>query len=282
MVMLLVALPLLLAALIAIGNNWLQTTAFEVESARLPDSFDGFCVVQVSDLHGHLFGRNHTRLLEAIRRAKPDLIAVTGDLTRAGLWRAAYVDGLARELHDIAPVFFVTGNHDHYAGDLPRLLRVLEDNGVRVLSGTRIEIHWGSQSIVIAGIDDPRAFGREEETRGGACSLWLTALDELRAAIGREIFCVLLSHRPEAITEYERLGFDLVLSGHAHGGQVRLPFIGPLYAPDQGWFPSLAVGVHRRGATTLVVSRGLGNSTMPIRVLNRPELVVVRLRSARG
>lgn len=281
MAMLFMAFLLLLAALLAIGNNHLQTSSFEVESARLPASFEGYCIVQVSDLHGHHFGANHSRLLEAIRRAKPDLIAVTGDLTRAGMWRPAYVDGLARELRDIAPAYYVTGNHDHYAGDLSRLLQVLECEGVLPLSGTSVAISRGSESIVVAGIDDPRSYGRDEETRE-ADGRWVSALGRLRASIGRENYSVLLSHRPEALAEYERLGFDLVLSGHAHGGQVRLPLLGPLYAPDQGWLPPLAAGVHRRGATTLVVSRGLGNSTMPLRVLNRPELVVVRLRRVRA
>lgn len=274
------ALLMVLAVLVALENNRLQTTRIEVESARIPASFDGYCIVQVSDLHGHLFGSNLSRLARAIRRAEPDLIVVTGDLTRWGKWQAAYVDGLARQLSGIAPAFFVTGNHDYYAGDLAKLLRALEEKGIRTLSGRSVEISREAESIVVAGIDDPRAYSRGGEV--GEATRWRSALEELRGSIGQGEFVVLLSHRPEAIADYARLGFDLVLSGHAHGGQVRLPLIGPLYAPEQGWLPRLAAGVHRRGGTSLVISRGLGNSTMPIRVLNRPELVVVRLRAVRG
>lgn len=274
-----VALLLAFAVLIALGNSWLQTTRIEVASSRLPGSFDGYCIVQVSDLHGRAFGRNNACLIEAVRRAKPDLIVVTGDITRAGRWDPEYISGLSREFSDIALAYYVTGNHDYLAGDLSELLAALEGNGVHTLAGTSIEISREIESIVVAGIDDPRGYGPEEEVRVQD-GRWTSALERLRRSIGESRFVVLLSHRPEAFAEYERLEFDLVLSGHAHGGQIRLPIIGPLYAPDQGWRPPLATGMHRRGGTSLVVSRGLGNSTMPIRVLNRPELVVVRLRKA--
>lgn len=275
--MLLMAELLALAILVALGNNWLQSTTIEVESARLPASFDGYRIVQVSDLHGHRFGRNQSRLVKAVREAHPDLIAVTGDLTSWGRWNAEDVEGLARQLRDIAPVYFITGNHDHYARDLPKLLSLLEAVGVKVLAGTSMEIARGSESITIAGIQDPRYF-RRSEGEYEATIQWKSALAALRATIEPQKFSLLLSHRPEFLADYERLGFDLVLSGHAHGGQVRLPVVGALYTPDQGWFPPFASGVHRRGETALVVSRGLGNSKFPIRVLNRPELVVVRLK----
>jgi predicted MPP superfamily phosphohydrolase len=264
------------AVLIFLGGNWLQATTYEIPSSGIPASFDGYCVVQVSDLHNHHFGKHQFRLTRAIRNARPDLIAITGDLTFLGSWNAEDIKDLARQLKDIAPVFFVSGNHDVHSDDLPSLLDQLRGYGIQVLEGESAVISRGTKSIIIAGIQDPRAFRH----RGGpkmTIDLWKAASASLRESLGDQ-YTVLLSHRPEFFAKYADLGFDLVLSGHAHGGQVRLPFVGALYAPDQGWLPRYASGLHVRGGTRMIVSRGLGNSWFPIRFLNRPELVVVRLR----
>lgn len=269
---------LIVLALIAVlGNNWLQSTTIEVESARLPASFDGYCIVQVSDLHGRQFGPNHSRLMKRVREARPDLIVMTGDLINQGVWDARYVETLGRGFRDIAPVYFVTGNHEEYACDQPDLLDRLEGAEVHVLAGTSLAILRGSSSISLAGIPDPRHFRRNEGIYE-ATVRWKAALAALRAPLGPERYTMLLSHRPEFLAEYAEMGFDLVLSGHAHGGQVRLPLVGPIYAPNQGWRPAYTSGRYRRSGTTLVVSRGLGNSSFPIRVFNRPEIIVVRLR----
>ena len=277
----LMAALLALAILVALGNNWLQSTTIEVESARLPASFDGYCIVQVSDLHGHRFGRNQSRLVKAVREAHPDLIAVTGDLTSWGRWNAEDVEGLARQLRDIAPVYFITGNHDHYARDLPKLLSLLEAVGVKVLAGTSMDIARGSQSITIAGIQDPPVFPSQRgrirgdhpmEIRVGGPSSHHRAAEILAAAVASPRVPRGLRTpglRPRALRSCPRRS-------------CRLPVVGALYTPDQGSFPPLTSGVHRRGETALVVSRGLGNSKFPFRVLNRPELVVVRLKRTSG
>lgn len=269
-----------LAFLAGVGGTRLQSTAVEVVSERLPASLDGFCIVQLSDLHGRQFGRGQGLLVKKVSEASPDLIALTGDLTRWGRWDSRDVRELAYRLRSIGPVCYVTGNHDCYGHGLATLEDLLLAEGAMVLAGTSAAVSRAGGSIVIAGIEDPSAYGFRGDQRE-AIARWRTALAALRAAIPRQEFTVLLSHRPEFFDEYERLGFDVVLSGHAHGGQVRLPFVGALYAPDQGWFPRLTSGAHRRGRTTLVVSRGLGNSKFPIRIFNRPELVVVRLKRPR-
>jgi predicted MPP superfamily phosphohydrolase len=264
------------AALIFLGGNWLQATAYEILSSRIPASFDGYCIAQVSDLHKQLFGKHQFRLTRAIRNARPDLIAITGDLTYLGSWNAEDIEDLARQLKDIAPVYFVSGNHDVLHGDFQKLLSHLESSGIRILEGETTRISRGAESIAVAGIADPRVF-RQQGGKGRTIDRWKSALASLRENLG-DRYSVLLSHRPEHFALYASLGFDLVLSGHAHGGQIRLPFVGALYAPDQGWLPRYASGVHVSGGTRMIVSRGLGNSWFPIRFLNRPELVVVRLR----
>jgi predicted MPP superfamily phosphohydrolase len=271
-----VAAILAFAVLISFGGNWLQTTTYEIRSSRVPASFDGYCIVQVSDLHKQRFGEHQFRLTRAIRNARPDLIATTGDLTYLGLWNAEDIEDLARQLKDIAPVYFVSGNHDVLSDDLPSLLDQLSGYGIQVLEGESTVISRGTESIKVAGIQDPRAF-RQQGGTGRTIDRWKTALASLRDSLG-DRYTVLLSHRPEHFAQYASLGFDLVLSGHAHGGQIRLPFAGALYAPEQGWLPQYASGVQVSEGTRMIVSRGLGNSWFPIRFLNRPELVVVRLR----
>ena len=266
------------AVLIFLGGNWLQTTAYDIRSSRVPASFDGYCIVQVSDLHKQRFGKHQFRLTRAIQNARPDLIAITGDVTYLGSWNAEDIEDLARPFMDIAPVYFVSGNHDVLTDDFPRLLDQLRGCGIQVLEGESTVISRGTESIVIAGIQDPGIFCHQEGP-GRTIDRWKAALASLRDSLGGR-YTVLLSHRPEYFGQYASLGFDLVLAGHAHGGQIRVPLVGALYAPGQGWLPRYTAGIHIRGRTTMIVSRGLGNSWFRIRVFNRPELVVIRLRKS--
>jgi uncharacterized protein len=265
-----------LALLALAGSNWLQLTTYELRSGRLPALFDGYCIAQISDLHNHKFGRDEGRLLKAIREAKPDLIAITGDLTYLGSWDADQVRSLVSGLLGLAPVCYVSGNHDVLEGRFQELAHQLASLGVLVLQGESTIVRRRTQSIVLAGIPDPTSY-RQSGRYALPGSEWETALTDLRQEIGSE-YCILLSHRPEPFTLYSDLRFDLVLAGHAHGGQIRLPGIGALYAPDQGWLPRYTSGVYASGRTKMVVSRGLGNSWFKVRISNRPELVVVRLR----
>jgi uncharacterized protein len=259
-----------------VGSNWLQVTRYEVPSHRLPDSFDGYCIVQISDLHNHKSGRDQGRLLKAIRVAKPDLIAITGDLTYLGSWDAEQVRSLVSGLLGLAPVCFVSGNHDVLGGRFQELAHQLASLGVLVLQGESTILQRGMRSVVLAGVPDPMSF-RQSVRYAQPGPEWETAVINLRQELGSQ-YCILLSHRPEPFTLYADLGFDLILAGHAHGGQIRLPGIGALYAPDQGWLPRYTSGVYASGHTKMVVSRGMGNSWFKIRLFNRPELVVVRLR----
>jgi predicted MPP superfamily phosphohydrolase len=269
----------LIAALVA-SNTWLQATTYQVSSARIPPAFDGYCVVQISDLHDARFGKGQARLLRKVRAAHPDLIAVTGDLDGADWRRAANSLELVRGLPGLAPVYFVTGNHEVYTRDAKGLVSFLEAKGVCVLRSASVPIERSGQAIELAGIDDLEAFGAARSW-SRTLSAWRQELAGLRQRIQPDRYTVLLSHRPEFIRDYAKAGFDLVLAGHAHGGLVRIPFVGPLYAPGQGKLPRYTSGMHVLGGTTLVVSRGLGRGMTPLRFLNRPEVVIVRLKSGR-
>ena len=276
---------LFVALLLVNRDTRFEVTTYEVRSSRVPDAFDGFCIVQVSDLHSDTYGANQSDLLRSVGEAHPDLVAITGDLINRSETRSDF--SLLLQLAAFAPVYFVTGNHEIHpadAGYAKRLRDDIESTGAHFLQGEAATIQRGEEAIVVAGIDDLDAFleWRKPWTLKAAeqraVTGWSAALASLRRGISPDKFVLLLSHRPEFFDFYAAAQFDLVLAGHAHGGQVRLPLLGPLYAPGQGWLPRYTSGVHRRDMTAMVVSRGLKKSLFPIRLFNRPELVVVHLR----
>lgn len=248
------------------GNLFLTISHVRVESEKLPPAFDGFTIALVSDLHNHPWGG---RLTELLRRETPDLIAVSGDLIDSGRTKGNIALDFVREAVKIAPVYYVTGNHEKWAGNkADSLLAGLEAEGVHVLRNTWEAVVKDGGTIRIAGVDDP-AFGGRGELENA-----------LHHTVDREGFTLLLSHRPELLPLYTEAGADLVLSGHAHGGQFRLPWLGGVIAPDQGLLPRYTAGLYHEQDTAMVVSRGLGNSVIPLRINNPPELVMITLAAA--
>lgn len=252
------------------ANSSPAATQVAVASGALPETFEGFKIAHVSDLHNAVFGRKNERLLSLIRAAEPDIIAITGDLIDSRHTDIDSALAFVEAAAEIAPVYYVTGNHESrldFDEIEPRLIAA----GARVLRNEAEDIGHGGERIRLAGIDDP-SFIR---TGGTAEERAAAELEQLGDGDGT--FTVLLAHRPELVEVYAEYGADLVLSGHAHGGQVRLPLLGGLYAPGQGLLPEYDSGLYSLGETQMVVSRGLGNSVAPLRVNNRPELVIVTL-----
>lgn len=262
-------------AWVAWGNTALVTTELSVKSGKLPAAFDGFRIVQVSDLHNASFGEGNAELLERVEQAKPDCIALTGDLVDSRHTDVDAALSFASEAAKIAPSYYVTGNHEARLADLEQLLTGLEEAGVTILQNESILLEREGQSIVLAGVEDPSFHDDPllHDTEG----IWERNLESLSPEEGR--YTILLSHRPEYFAFYEKLGFDLVLAGHAHGGQFRLPGIGGLWAPGQGLFPEYDAGLYQQGGTAMAVSRGLGNSLFPFRVNNQPEIVAITLQA---
>ncbi|MBQ7541160.1 MAG: metallophosphoesterase [Clostridia bacterium] len=252
-------------------NTSLKTTRYSVSFDSLPQGFDGLTVAQISDYHNTQSAALNRRLREAVRSAKPDVIALTGDLIDRRRTDTDTAIRLARDLCETAPVYYVCGNHDTVSAERDALLVRLTEAGVHVLINEKTALQNGADGICIAGIDDP---ARAPEWEIGS-EVVRRELSQL--SLDARQFTILLSHRPEAFAVYAQQGVQLVLAGHAHGGQIRLPFVGGLFAPVQGMFPKFTCGVFRQDRTTMVVSRGVGNSGFPFRVHNRPELVVVTL-----
>lgn len=254
------------------GNTAVELNEYTVQSESIPKSFDGYRIVQISDFHNAQIGKDNEKLISLIEKAEPDIIAITGDIVD---WRRTDIE-LTKEfvlqIMKIAPCYYVSGNNESYITEKYDVKNILADMGVTVLEDETQHLEIEGEKILLAGVDDP-AFS-DNYSSADSVPIMQTKLEEL---MSDDIYTVLLSHRPELFGVYCEYEADLVLSGHAHGGQFRIPFIGGLYAPDQGFFPEYDAGLYTDGKTNMIVSRGIGNSKIPIRFNNRPEVIVIEL-----
>ena len=256
------------------GNTALMVSTVTVSSNRIPTAFNGFLIAQVSDLHNAVFGENNAELLQILSECKPNIIVVTGDLVDAEHTDIDVALDFAKEAAQIAGTYYVTGNHEGSLSQYDELKTGLESMGVVVLEDTSMQLEYNGEKVTLIGLSDP-SFTLKGNMLGEVPAMVDT---KLRGLIGdKDDYTILLSHRPELFETYVNCGVDLVLSGHAHGGQFRLPFIGGLVAPNQGLFPKYDAGLYTKGDTNMIVCRGLGNSIIPIRFNNRPELVLLEL-----
>ena len=260
---------------IAWGNTALELNTYTISSSKLPQSFDGYRIAHVSDLHNTEMGKDNEKLLAMLRDADPDMIAITGDLIDSRNTDIEVALKFVREAIKIAPCYYVTGNHEARVNEYGELKAGMETAGVTVLEDVRTEISMEGATITLIGVNDPSY--QTDYLFGDSETVLNTKLEELHTEDGE--FTVLLSHRPELFDAYTDHGIDLVLSGHAHGGQFRLPFIGGLVAPNQGFFPEYDAGIYMEGNTNMLVSRGIGNSILPFRINNRPEVILIELQA---
>ena len=260
------------------GNTALQLNTYTVSSEELPSVFDGYRIAHVSDLHNAEMGDGNEKLLAMLREAEPDIIAITGDMIDSRNTNVAVALAFAVEAMLIAPCYYVTGNHEARVSEYDELKAGLEACGVVVLENKRAKIELSGETITLLGVDDP-SFNTDYLV-GDSASVVSNTLAEISTE--DDGFTVLLSHRPELFDTYVESGMNLVFSGHAHGGQFRLPFLGGLIAPNQGLFPEYDSGLYTDGDTNMIVSRGIGNSIFPFRFNNRPEVILVELDSLKG
>lgn len=266
---LLVLTALLAAGFLLWGNCSLQTTETALVSPALPPAFDGLRIVELADLHGRVFGRGSRRLLAAVRRAEPDLICIDGDLFDEHT-DLAMLPPLLRGLCAIAPVYYVTGNHEWRVPGLRGILAQMRTCGVTVLQDDWRVLRRGEDALIVAGTDDPCG-PAERKTPA-------ELIADIRAEAGEAAFLLLLTHRNDQLPQWSALGVQAVLAGHCHGGVVRLPFVGGLFGTDRRLFPAWDAGLYRQGETVLYVSRGLGYTNVHFRLFNRPEVAVIVLR----
>lgn len=255
-------------------DNRLEVTHCNVTSKKLPEEFDNFTIVHLSDYHCDTV----PGLLEAVRCEAPDIIVTTGDMADD---EGSYSPSvrLFKHLNQIAPTFAITGNHDLWRSDYNKYESELIALGIHVLRDETIYIEKGKSKILMSGIDDP--FTREGRNMQRKV---ISALKKL--VIKDNLFNILLFHRANMIDSLKDKGFDLILAGHMHGGQFRIPVSGKgMLAPKSGWgsnspmlFPKYFGGRYEYENTVMIVNRGLGNPMIIPRLFNRPEVTVIKLK----
>ena len=255
------------------GNTALELNTYTITSEKLPEAFNGYRIAHISDLHNAEMGKDNEKLLSMLREAEPDIIAITGDLIDSRDTNIEIALHFAKEAVKIAPCYYVTGNHEARVSEYNDLKEGLNELGVIVLEDEKVEIKQYGEKIVLLGVDDPSF--QTDYLHGDSVTVMRGNLQELKNE--EYAYRVLLSHRPELFETYVESGVDLVLSGHAHGGQFRLPFVGGLVAPNQGLFPKYETGLYTCNSTNMLVSRGIGNSIIPFRFNNRPEVILIEL-----
>lgn len=254
-------------------NQALMVNTYRIDSSNLPEAFDGFRIAQISDLHNCQMGKNNGKLISMLQAEEPDIIVITGDMIDSRQTDVDIALHLAGELVQIAPCYYVSGNHEARVSEYDSLKAGLIELGVTVLENAKVTIELSGAKITLAGVADPSF--KTDYLQGDDVTVMSSILTELLAE--EDGYTILLSHRPELFEVYAEHNVDLVFSGHAHGGQFRIPFIGGLIAPNQGMFPKYDAGIYEEENTTMVVSRGIGNSIVPFRINNRPEIVLVEL-----
>lgn len=270
-----VVAAVLLALIIwtAWGNTALELNRYTISSDRLPKAFDGYRIAHVSDLHNTEMGKDNEKLLTMLREADPDIIAITGDIIDSRNTDIDIALQFTRTAMEIAPCYYVTGNHEARLSEFDKLKEGMIELGVAVLEDGRINLEQSGETISLLGVSDPSF--QTDYLFGDSETVMQSKLHEITNE--EDTYTILLSHRPELFEVYTESKVDLVLSGHAHGGQFRIPFVGGLVAPNQGLFPKYDAGIYTEENTNMIVSKGIGNSILPFRFNNRPEVILIEL-----
>ena len=250
-------------------NKNIQVNELTVKSENLPDDFSGYKIAHISDLHNTEFDNHNNRLLTLIKYSCPDIIVITGDIVDSRKTDVQIARDFINKASKIAPVYYVTGNHEARVNEENRIDNVALDENITILHNEDVLIQKGESEIQIIGVDDPDyvSVTYSEDYMNY----------ELEKYSNDKHFKILLSHRPELFDAYVSNNIDIIFSGHAHGGQFRLPFVGGIIAPHQGLFPKYDSGLYTENNTNMVVSRGIGNSIFPFRINNPPEIIIVTL-----
>ncbi len=267
---------LIICIFILWGTKTIGITEYKIVNEKIPENFNGYTIVQISDLHNEEFGKDNARLIKKIKETNPDIIVITGDLLDSYNTDIPKAEVFVKEVVKIAPTYYTTGNHEYRLyDDYLKFEETMKSVGVRVLHNEGEVVEIDGKYIQILGLDanmyqNGRYYVPSNEN--------VQVYEELSKLNIEDLYSVLLSHRPELFDIYVDENIDLTLTGHTHGGQVRIPFIGGVIAPNQdGLFPKYDSGLFSEDGSTMIISRGLGNSSFPIRIFNKPEIVVIKL-----
>ncbi|NMA92236.1 MAG: metallophosphoesterase [Firmicutes bacterium] len=269
------------------GNNWIQVSRLQVKSGDLPQAFDGFKIVHIGDLHGKEFGPGNANLARMIKKQAPDLILTSGDMINSRNDDGGAFIALLNELDGVCPVYCSLGNHEQLVQDRDQntgttvfnsFEKSLRGAGGNLLDNQRVELSRNGDAIYIYGLTTALY-----HYTGGDTAYWEGAdlkaefLEDRLGPPAQDRYNILLAHNPKYFGVYRDWGAHLILAGHIHGGIIRLPYLGGVFSPDITFFPPYDAGLYRLGESQMYVTRGLGNSTIPFRLLNRPEVTIIEL-----
>ena len=266
--------PIIAASSIIRQNKNLKVRKTTLKFDKLPQAFDNYKIAQVSDIHCDRVGLSDLSFIKKIKNFNPDIIVITGDILDSYNNDMDIAYNILSQLAIIAPCYFVSGNHElRLPEEYEQLINIMKKLNITYMNNSKQLITKDNESINLVGVEDYNFFKNEDKLNHRAN--FIKTLEELYSP---NHFNILLSHRPEKFPIYADIKYDLIFSGHAHGGQWRIPFIGGIFSPSQGFFPKYTNGNYVLEDSTLIVSQGLGNSSFPIRINNRIELVLATLK----
>ncbi len=265
-IIILVCVIILTIVYLYVQNNWIDIENYQLHYSNLPSEFEGFKIVQISDVHLPKNASSIENIIKLTKKQEPDIIIISGDIIdQSADLETCGLTELCKGLSEICEVYAVTGNHEFWNDDIENWKSIIRQNGVVFLDNAYRIIEKNGAQIAVIGLEDNETYNAD-----------IFNNDELKSC-----FKILIAHRPELYNSYisqDVMNPDVVFTGHAHGGQIRIPFLGGLVAPDQGFFPKYTTGKYKINDTVnMIVSRGLGNSVIPFRVNNRPNIPVVTL-----
>lgn len=256
-------------------NTYLKNIKIHIQDNKLPKKFN--CkIAQLSDFHNTNSKRLKVKLKNVLEQEKPDIIVITGDLLDARRTNIQTVKQFINMIKHIAPIYYVLGNHEARISNVHELITEVKNEGVHVIRNEVIKLEKAGESIELIGLDDPGFFVTSlEENIKEKIDIKLNELINSDS----DKYRILLTHRPELIDTYSKPDIDLIFTGHAHGGQIRIPFLGGIIAPGQGFFPKYTKGLYVKNDTKMIVSCGIGNSKFPFRLNNRPNIIFAILEN---
>ena len=259
----------------------IDVSKYEVASSKVPKAFDGFKILQLSDLHNRRFNKNNKKIVKIIEKQKPDIIVMTGDMVSSNSTGFSNFFSLVEELDGKYPIYYIFGNHEQRLSveKQASIIGKLREYGVKVLNNQQEFITKDDESIQIFGLKQELIYYTNYLKSKKTYSYETKDMENaIRKADGKK-FNILLAHNPLYFDTYEKWGADLIFSGHVHGGIIQIPFVGGLLSPERKLFPKYSGGEYEIDDSKMVVSRGLGYTKINLRFFNNPEICVVELKS---
>lgn len=273
---------LVVLAIIIVSNTLILTKDYTLSFENLPKSFDGYKIAQVSDLHSKEFLKENSFLVRQIDKESPDIVVFTGDMISTKDQNFDVFYSFAGKIAKKYKVYYIVGNHEQNLSEkrLDEFLKRLENIGIIVLDNNKVVISRGDESINLYGMwFNLRYYKDANDERTTQYHFGLEQMEKVLGNCEKDSFNILLTHNPLYFETYSNWGADVTLSGHIHGGMIRVPFKGGLLSPEKEFFPQYDAGVFYDYGNSLVVNRGLGNGEFPIRFLNCPEVSIIKLES---